>query len=76
MGCEYCDYCDKIVDLDYDVEHWDEEEYLKGRDEWKCTVELKDDNWNAQAHYGDAVNKANKENPPVHVDQKTGRDIY
>lgn len=75
MGCEYCDYCDKIVDLDKDVEHWDEEEYLKGRDKWKCTIELKDDNWNAQAHYGDAYNKHKREYPndPRYEENK---DLY
>ena len=62
MGVDHCDYCDKFVDLDYDVEHWDEKEYLKGRDKWKCTVELKDENWTRQAYYGDAVNKKDKEN--------------
>jgi len=62
MGCEWCGYCDKTIDLDCDVEHWEEKEYLKGRDEWKCRVELKDENWAKQCAYGDAVNKKDKEN--------------
>jgi len=49
MACEYCDYCDSFVDLDTDVEHWEDEEYLKGRDKWKCAVELEDDYW-SKAH--------------------------
>ena len=42
MGVEYCDYCDSFIDLDYDVEHWDDEEYEKGRDKMKCVFELED----------------------------------
>ena len=42
MPIEYCDYCNRIIDLDKDVEHWTEEEYLKGRENWACTLEMED----------------------------------
>ena len=42
MPIEYCDYCNRLIDLDLDVEHWDGEEYLKGRDNWACVLEMDD----------------------------------
>lgn len=79
MAVEYCFYCSKHIDLDTNVEHFLEDGYLLTGGifgEGKCQTELDEDNWNDQAHYGDAVNKANKENPPVHkIDPMTGGDI-
>lgn len=34
MPVQFCEWCDRIVDLDYDVEHFDEE----GR----CVIHLED----------------------------------
>ena len=62
MPVVYCDYCDKQIDLDYDVEHWDTAEYFKQRDDRKCRVEIEDIKWGNQSHWGDHINKHNKEN--------------
>lgn len=32
MPAIYCEYCEKLIDLDYDVEHFDENE--------KCLLEI------------------------------------
>ncbi len=48
----YCDWCEQMIDPDDDPCHFD-------NDGW-CQ-----DNWNKQAHYGDAVNKHKKEVPPT-----------
>ncbi len=87
MGCEYCDYCGRIVDLDWDVEHWDDEEYEKGRDKWKCTVQQEDEprrklwwqdalrnDWGKQAQWGDAVNKKDKERREDAIDRINPQD--
>jgi len=68
---EYCDYCSEYVDLDYDVEHWSEEEYAKGRDKWKCKWEIEDD----ELFMVENRIKQKKETPPMpNIDPETGRD--
>jgi hypothetical protein len=71
MAVEYCDYCGP-VDLDFDVEHWSEEEYAKGCDR-KCKWEIEDDiQFRAEGQI-----KKQKENPPIRrTDPETGRDIH
>lgn len=42
MGCDYCHHCDRLIDLDFDSNHFDEhrlddkteEETAAGRPEW------------------------------------------
>ena len=60
MAVQYCEYCDQYIDLDTNVEHFPDE-YWVGDGNGKCQVELEDDEWNKQAHYGDQANKEVKE---------------
>lgn len=78
MSIQYCFYCSKNIDLDYDAEHFLEDGYLLTGGIFgpgKCQGELDDIAWNTQAHWGDAVNKHNKIHPPCdfHEDNRTVR---
>ena len=75
----YCHFCDKHLDSKVDIEHWDENA--------RCLLELDQLQeqyfkmfdpipWEDQAHYGDAVNKRQKESPTINrTDPDTGRDL-
>ena len=39
MSIEYCHYCDKHIDLDFNSDHF---EYM-GDGVWKCVEQLKDE---------------------------------
>lgn len=55
-------YCDWCK-KEFNLDHFDQEGF--------CFIK-----WNIQAHWGDYINKKNKENPLIKIDRKTGRDIY
>jgi len=66
MACVYCEYCDGLIDLDIDVEHFTDEDFKE------CAFKSEDDlQFRMESQIkGEKINRATGKEDPRNPDKK------